>query len=102
MPENPKALSPSTHTTLWGALLLLSNMAAAMAKPSPTPMVPHVPASSLTTHTHTHTHTRAHTRTHTRTHTHTHIHTHTHVHTRAHTHTHTGHVSEMNRLLNTE
>ena len=42
MPENPKALSPSTATTS-----LSVQVAAAIAYPSPTPMVPQVPASSL-------------------------------------------------------
>ena len=55
IPENPKALSPCMHTTgsrdLWPfptALQSLSiTMAAAIAKPHPTPIVPNVPASSL-------------------------------------------------------
>lgn len=47
MPENPKALSPSTQTTLWPLFLLLSTAAAAIAKPRPTPIVPNVPASNL-------------------------------------------------------
>ena len=42
MPEKPKALSPSTATTKRSV-----QVAAAMAYPKPTPMVPHVPASSL-------------------------------------------------------
>lgn len=42
MPEKPKALSPSTATTSRSV-----QVAAAMAYPSPTPMVPQVPASSL-------------------------------------------------------
>ena len=42
MPENPKALSPSTATTSRSV-----QVAAAIAYPNPTPMVPHVPASSL-------------------------------------------------------
>lgn len=49
MPENPKALSPSTHTILRPfSPLLLSSVAAAIAKPRPTPIVPNVPASNLT------------------------------------------------------
>lgn len=47
MPENPKALSPSTQTTLLLLSLLFSTAAAAMAKPRPTPIVPKVPASNL-------------------------------------------------------
>jgi len=42
IPENPKAESPSTATTRRSGL----TAAAAMAYPSPTPMVPQVPASS--------------------------------------------------------
>lgn len=52
IPENPKALSPSTHTTLWPVFWFLCTVAAAMAKPRPTPIVPKVPASNLHTHTH--------------------------------------------------
>lgn len=49
MPENPKALSPSTHTILRPfSPLLRSSVAAAIAKPRPTPIVPNVPASNLT------------------------------------------------------
>lgn len=49
MPENPKALSPSTHTIRRPfSPLLLSSVAAAIAKPRPTPIVPNVPASNLT------------------------------------------------------
>lgn len=47
MPEKPKALSPSTHTTRWPLPRSLSSTAEAMAKPRPTPIVPNVPASNL-------------------------------------------------------
>src|ERR1700731_3060180 len=40
MPEKPKALSPSTASTY-----LPVSMAAAIAKPMPTPMTPQVPTS---------------------------------------------------------
>ncbi len=47
MPEKPKALSPSIHTTLWTLFCVCSKTAAAMANPGPTPIVPNVPASNL-------------------------------------------------------
>lgn len=47
MPENPNALSPSTQMTRCPGLLSLATMAAAIANPKPTPIVPKVPASSL-------------------------------------------------------
>lgn len=47
MPENPKALSPSTQMTRCPGLLSLATRAAAIANPKPTPIVPKVPASSL-------------------------------------------------------
>ena len=49
MPENPNALSPSMATTgaRWASGRLCSTRAAATANPQPTPMVPNVPASSL-------------------------------------------------------
>lgn len=48
MPENPKALSPSTQTILRPlSPLVFSAAAAAIAKPRPTPIVPNVPASNL-------------------------------------------------------
>lgn len=47
MPENPKALSPSTQMTRFPGLLSLATTAAAIANPKPTPIVPKVPASSL-------------------------------------------------------
>lgn len=52
IPENPNALSPWIHTTLSGELpdllaTLRENMAAAIANPVPTPIVPNVPASNL-------------------------------------------------------
>lgn len=47
MPENPKALSPSTQMTLFPGFLSLATIAAAIANPKPTPIVPKVPASSL-------------------------------------------------------
>lgn len=47
MPENPKALSPSTQTTFLPLGSFVSSAAAAMAKPRPTPIVPNVPASNL-------------------------------------------------------
>lgn len=54
MPENPKALSPSTQTILRPlSPLLLSRVAAAIAKPRPTPIVPNVPASNLPGHAET-------------------------------------------------
>lgn len=49
MPENPKALSPSTQTIRRPlSPLFLSRVAAAIANPRPTPIVPNVPASNLT------------------------------------------------------
>lgn len=49
MPENPKALSPSTHTMRRPlSPLFFSRVAAAIANPRPTPIVPNVPASNLT------------------------------------------------------
>lgn len=47
MPENPNALSPSTQMTRCLGFLSLATIAAAMANPKPTPIVPKVPASSL-------------------------------------------------------
>lgn len=47
IPENPKALSPSMQTTRFSGVWSLATIAAAIAKPSPTPIVPKVPASSL-------------------------------------------------------
>jgi hypothetical protein len=47
MPENPKALSPSTQMTRCPGFLSLATRAAAIANPKPTPIVPKVPASSL-------------------------------------------------------
>lgn len=47
MPENPNALSPSTQMTRCPGFLSLATIAAAMANPKPTPIVPKVPASSL-------------------------------------------------------
>ena len=55
MPENPKALSPSTQTTRRPlSPLFLSRVAAAIANPRPTPIVPNVPASNLTGYDETH------------------------------------------------
>lgn len=49
MPENPKALSPSTQTIRRPlSPLFVSRLAAAIANPRPTPIVPNVPASNLT------------------------------------------------------
>ena len=45
IPLNPKALSPSTQTTLDSGSWSLQYTAAAIANPRPTPIVPNVPAS---------------------------------------------------------
>ena len=47
IPEKPKALSPSMHITLLPEFSARHQIAAAIAKPKPTPIVPNVPASSL-------------------------------------------------------